>query len=97
MKSYSNCYNAGEISIDHPNLLSSRLCLSHKNQSINNLKDCGDFAVEIKQYNSSNCQDDTTQPKNVISWSQLEKKRLFETFHQIDFTEIQVKKKTSKD
>ena len=69
MESYSNCSNAGEISIYLPNLFSSKLCLSPNNDSTNNLKDYGDFAEENKQYDSNDSQHDDTQPSDVTSWS----------------------------
>ena len=75
MKSDSNCSNAGKINADLPNLFSSKLCLSPINDHINNLKDYGDFAGENKQYDSSDTQHDHTQPNDVTSWSQLEKKK----------------------
>ena len=75
MKSYSNCYNAGEINIDLPNLFNSKLCLSLSNHHINNLKDYGNFAEENKQYDSSDSKEINTQPHDVTSWSELEKKK----------------------
>ena len=69
MKSYSNCSNAGEINIVLPNLFCSKLCLSPSNDHINNLKDCGDFAEENKQYDRSDSQHGDTQPNDVTSWS----------------------------
>ena len=90
MKSYSNCSNAGEISIDLPNLFSSKLCLSPNNHHINNLKDYGDFAEESKQYHSCDSQHDDTQLNDVTSWSELQKSRIISSFHQADLTEIQV-------
>ena len=90
MKSYSNCYNAGEINIDLSNLFCSKLCLSPSNDNIDNLKDYGDFAEENKQYDSSHSQHDDTQPNHVTSWSELQKRRHYEFFHQADLTEIQV-------
>ena len=81
MKSFSNCSNAGELNIDLPNLFSSKLCLSASNDHINNLKDYGDFAEENKQNDSSDYQDDDTQPNDVTSWSELEKRRLISSFH----------------
>ena len=74
MKSYSNCSNAIEISIDLPNLFCSNLCLSPSNDHRNNLQGYGDFAEENKQHNSSHSQHDHTQPNHVTSWSQLKKK-----------------------
>ena len=56
MKSCSNFSNAGEISIDLPNLFRYKLCISPSNDSINNLKDYADFAEENNQYDSSNSQ-----------------------------------------
>ena len=97
IKSYSNCSNAGGISIDQPNLFCSKLCLSPSNDHINNLKDYGDFAEENKQYDSCDCQHDDTQPNDVTSWSELEKRRLIEPFHQADLTEIQVINENIKD
>ena len=37
------CSNAGETNIDLPNLFCFKLCLSPSNDSINNLKDYGDY------------------------------------------------------
>ena len=67
MKSYSNCFKAGEINIELSNLFCSKLCLSPSNHHINNLKDYGDFAEENKQYDSRDSQDDDTQPNDVTS------------------------------
>ena len=91
MKSYSNCFNAREKSIDLTNLFSSNLCLSPSNDHISNLKDYGDFAEENKQYDSSDNQHDNNQPNDA----KLEKRRLIESFHQVDLTEIQVINKNS--
>ena len=98
MKSYSNCSNAGEINIDLPDLFCSKLCLSPSNDHISNLKDYGDFAEENKQYDSSHShsQHDHTQPNHVTSWSELQKRRLIESFHQADLTEMQVINKNIK-
>ena len=65
MKSYSNCSNAGEINIDLPNLFSLKQCLFPSSDNINNLKDDRDFAEKNKQYDSSDSQDDDTQPNHV--------------------------------
>ena len=97
MKSYSNCSNAGEINIDLSNLFCLKLCLSPCNDHINNLKDYGDFAEDNKQDDSSHSQHDHTQPYDVTSWSELEKRRLIEFFFQADLTEIQVINKNIKD
>ena len=94
MKSYSNCSNAREINIDLSNLFCSKLCLFPSNDQINNLKYYEDFADENKQYDSSDSQDDDTQPNDVTSWSELEKRRLI--FSSIDLTEIQVINKNIK-
>ena len=96
MKSYSNCSNAGEINIDLHNLFRSKLCLSPSNDHMNNLKDYWDFAEENKQYFSYENQHDTTQLNDVTSWSELETRRLISSFHQADFTEIQVINKNIK-
>ena len=96
MKSYSNCSNAGEISIDLPHLFSSWLRLSPSNDHINNLKDYGDFTEENKQDDSSDSQHDDTQTNHVTSWSELEKRRLISSFHQADLTELQVINKNIK-
>ena len=96
MKSYSNCFNAGELNIDLPNLFWSKLCLSSSKDSKNNLKDYGDFAEENKQYDSSHSQHDDTQPNDLTSWSEFEKRRLISSFHQADLTEIQVINKNIK-
>ena len=69
MKSCSNCSNAIEISIDLPNLFSSKLCLSPSNDHINSLKGYGDFAEENKQDDSSDSQHNHTLPNDVTSWS----------------------------
>ena len=90
MKSYSNCFNAGEINIDLPNLFISKLCLSPCNYHVSGLKVYGDFAEEIKQYDSSDNQHEIIQLNDVTSWSELEKRRLIESFYQADLTEIQV-------
>ena len=96
MKSNLNCSNAGEINIDLPNLFFSKLCLSPINDHINNLKDYADFAEENKQYDSSHSPHDDTQPNDVTSWSELQKRRLISSFHQADITEIQVINKNIK-
>ena len=96
MKSFSNCSNAGELNIDLPNLFCSKLCLSSSNDHTNSLKDYGDFAEENKQDDSSHSQHDDTQPNDVTSWSELQKRRLIESFHQADLTEIQVINKNIK-
>ena len=90
MKSYSNCSNAGEINIDLPYLFCYKLCLAPSNYHINNLKDYEYFAEENKQYDSSDSQHDDTQLNDVTSWSELEKRRLIETFRHADLTEKQV-------
>ena len=43
-----------------------------------------------KSYVKSKSQDDDTQPNDVTSWSEFEKRRLIESFHQADLTEKQV-------
>ena len=96
MKSYSNCSNVRELNIDLPNLFFSKLRLSPSNDNINNLKDYGDFAEQNKQYHSSHSQHDHTQPHDVTSWSELQKRRLISSFHQTDLTEIQVINKNIK-
>ena len=96
MKSYSNCSNAEEINIDLPNLIWYKLCLSPSNDHINNLKGYGDFAEENKQYDNSYSLHDDTQSNEVTSWSELQKRRLIEYFHQPDLTEIQVINKNIK-
>ena len=72
------------------------MCLSPSNDHINNLKDYADFAVENKQYHSSLSQHDDTQSNHVTSWSEFEKRRLIESFHQADLTQIQVINKNIK-
>ena len=47
------------------------------------------LAEENKQYDSSHSKEINTQPKDVTSWSELQKRRLIESFHQADLTEIQ--------
>ena len=74
MKSYTNCSNAGDININLTNLLSSKVCLSTSNDHINNLKDYGEFAEENKQDDSSHSRHGDTQPHDVTSWSELQKK-----------------------
>ena len=96
MKSFSNCSNEGEINIDLPDLFSSKLCLSPSNDHIKNLKDYGDFAEDNKQDDSSESQHDDTQPNDVTSWSELQKRRLISSFHQAGRTEIQVINKNIK-
>ena len=41
IKSYPNCFNAGEINIDLSKLFSNKLCLSLSSDHINSLKDYG--------------------------------------------------------
>ena len=96
MKSYLNCSNARYINIDLPDLFISKLCLSPSNHHINNIKDYGDFAEVTKQYDSSDSQHDDTQPNDVTSWNELYKRRLIDSFHQADLTEIQVINKNIK-
>ena len=76
MKSYSNCSNAELLNINLPNLFSSKLCLSPSSDHINNLNDYGDFAEENKRYDSSDSQHDDTQPNDVTSCSELQKKMI---------------------
>ena len=97
MKSYSNCSNAGEINIELPNLFWSKLCLSPSNDNINNLKDYGDFAEENKQYDSSDSQHDDTQPKDVTSWSELEKEDSSSLFIKLTWLRYKSSIKTSRD
>ena len=73
MKSYSKFSNAGEMSINLPNIFSSKLCLSPSNDHINSLKDYGDFVEENKQYDSSDCQHDHTLLNITTSRSELKK------------------------
>ena len=61
-------------------LFLSKLRLSQGNDHINNFKDYGDFAEENKHYDSSHSQDDDTQPNDVTSWSQLQKKKTRRVF-----------------
>ena len=96
MKSYSNCSNTIDINIDLPNLFCSKLCLSPSNDHINNLKYYRDFAEENKQYDSSDSQHYHTQPNDVTSWSQLQKRTLISSFYQADLTEMQVINKNIK-
>ena len=96
MKSCSSCSNAGEININLSNLFWSKLCLSPSNHHKNNLKGYGDFAEENKQYDSSDTQNDHTQPNHITSWSELQKRRLISSIHQADLTEIQVINKNIK-
>ena len=49
-----------------------------------------------KQYDRSDSQHDDTQPNDVTSLSELQKRRLIEFFHQADLTEIQVINKNIK-
>ena len=95
-KSYSNCSNAEEKNIDLPNLFCSNLCLSPSNDNINNLKDNGDFQ---KRTNSM-----TVVIVNIMTLSLImlqvgvnsKKRRLIESFHQTNLTEIQVINKNIK-
>ena len=97
MKSYSNCSNARDASIDLSNLLNLMLCLSPSNDHINNLKNYGDFAEENKQYHSSDSQHDDTQPNHVTSWSEFEKRRLISSFHQAGLADYKPSIRTSRD
>ena len=97
MESYSNCSNVGEINIDLPNLFFSKLRLSPSNDNINNLKDYGDFAEENKQYDSSDSQDDHTQPNDVTSWSELVKKDSSHLFIKLTLLRYKSSIRTSRD
>ena len=88
--------DAGDLNVDLPNLFCSKLCLSPSNYHKNNFKDYGDFAEEHKEYDSSYSQEDDTQSNDVTSWSELQKRRPIESFHQADLTEIQVINKNIK-
>ena len=97
MKSYSNCSNAGDINIDLPNFFWSKLCLTPSNDHINSLKDYGDFAEENKQYDSSDSQNDDTQPNHVSSWSELEKEDSSHLFIKLTWLRYKSSIKTSRD
>ena len=77
------------------NLFSSKLCLAPSNNHLNNLKDYRDFAEENKQYDSSESQHDSISQRCCkLEW--FEKRRLIESFHQTDLTEIKVINKNIK-
>ena len=77
-------------------LFNSKLCLTRSNHRLKNLENYVDFVEESKQYESSDSQNDPTQPKDVASCSQLRKKDSIRSFHQVDFNEIQVINKNIK-
>ena len=70
--------------------------LSPSNDNINNLKNYRDFTEENKQFDSNNNQDDDTQHNDVTSWSELDKKKIHQSFDQGDLTEILVINKNIK-
>ena len=55
--------------IDLPNIFSSQLYLNSCIDHISSLKEYGNFADKSKQYDNSDSQDDTTQPKDVTCLS----------------------------
>ena len=96
MKSYSNCSNAGEISIDLSDLFCSKLCLSPSDDHINNLKDYGDLQKRTNRMTV------VTVNMTPLSLMVLQvgvncKKRLIESFHQADLSEMQVINKNIKE
>ena len=97
MKSYSNCFNAGEINIDLLNLFSSKLCQTPSNDHTNNLKDYGDFAEESKQCDSSHSQNDGIQPNDVTIWSELEKEDSLSLFIKLALLRYKSSIRTSRD
>ena len=97
MNSYSNCSHTGEINIDLLNLFRYELCLSPSNDYINYPKDYEDISEENKQYANSDSQHDDTQSDDVTSWSELQKRRLIESFHQAELLRCKPSKRTSRD
>ena len=96
MKSCSNCFNAGEIKVDLPNLFCYKLCLSLSNDHINNLKDYINIAEENKQDIRSDSKHDTTH-KDVTGMSQLQKEDSSHLFIKLTLLRYKSSITTSRD